>query len=243
MTKIEEAVDTISQGRLIAVQFLTDHGRIDMELRDHPCTDAMAEGGNFAFFWSFDSCAHGIDVTRIESDGDETFIYGRTGEQELRIRISPVWLDEQREALVRWQKERDASLVRSELRRAVTEPELAKASEIVDADIMKAPLQVHGSYWAELAPREGILVTVGVLIKSKTKIIFRALPQHQAFEAEITINLAEYADRGFTPEEVFEYLIERANGVTRSLSEPIRVDARTLEDAAEQLLAKVGAKR
>ena len=245
MAKIEEALNAISQGRLVAVRFLSESGRTEMEMADHPCEDAKIEGDNFAFFWAFAACAHGITVTRLESAGDEFHIFGKTGGQDICIRVSPVWLDEQREILKQWQEQKDKSLVRQELKRALVEPSLKKDSAMFafPEDLVKGAVRVRGSYWAEYVPSENMLVTAGVLVAGKQKIIFRALPQRKALEAEITRKLAEYADKGFTPEEIFEYLIERANGVTRSLSELVRVEARSIEDAAEQLLAKVGAEK
>ena len=124
MAKIEEAIETISQGRLVAVRFLSDAGRSETVLADHPCSDAKAEGGNFAFFRAFASCAHGITVKRIESEGDEFHIFGVTGGQDVCVIVSPVWLDEQSEIIERWRDERDGAFVRRELERALQEPSI-----------------------------------------------------------------------------------------------------------------------
>ena len=243
MAKLEDVVNAISQGGLISVRFLSESGRIEMEIPDHPCEDAKVEGDGFAFFWAFAACAHGIAVTRTESVGDEYNIFGKTGGQDVCIRVSPVWLGEQRKILEHWQEQKDKHLVRRELKRALAQPSLKKDSPAFafPEDLVKGSVRVRGSYWAQYVPSEDMLVTAGVLVAGKQKIIFRALPQRKALEAEIARKLAEYADRGFTAGEIFEYLIERSNGVTRSLSEPVRVEARSMEDAAEKLLAKVGA--
>ena len=211
-----------------------------MEIPDHPCEDAKVDGNSFAFFWAFASCAHGITVTRTESAGDEFHIYGKTGEQDVCVVVSPVWLDDQRDILKRWREQKDKHFITQELKRALTEPSIEKSLPTFPEDIEKGALRLRGSYWAEYLAAEGTLATVGVLVTGKQKIIFRALPKHKALEAEVTVKLAEYADKGFTSEEIFEYLMERANGVTRSLSEPVRVEARSFEDAAEQLLTNVG---
>ena len=240
MAKLEEAVNAISQGRLIAVRFLSDGGRTEMEIPDHPCEDAKAQGDGFAFFWAFASCAHGITVTRTENAGDEFHIYGKTVEQDVCVVVSPVWLDDQREILKRWREQKDKHFITQELKRALTEPSIEKDLSAFPEDIEKGSPRLRGSYWAEYLAAEGMLATVGVLVAGKQKIIFRALPKHKALEVEVTRKLAEYADKGFTPEEIFEYLVERANGVTRSLSEPTQIEARSFDDAAEQLLAKVG---
>jgi len=238
--KMKEITEAISQDRLVAVRFLSDAGRNEIALADHPCSDAKADGDSFAFFWAFASCAHGISVTRIENEGDEFHIFGSTGEQDVCVAVSPVWLDEQREILERWHTEKDVALVRRELERALQEPSIEKSHPAFLEDIVKGAVRVRGSYWAEYLAAEGALGTVGVLVAGKQRIVFRALPQHKALEAEVARKLAEYADRGFTAEDIFDYLVERANGVTRSLSIPARIEAKSIEDAAEQLLTKVG---
>ena len=43
---------------------------------------------------------------------------------------------------------------------------------------------------------------------------------------------------GITPKQVLDYYRERSNGVTFSVSRPVQVEARSLDDAAEKLLAR-----
>ena len=116
---LERIVTDVRKGRLVDVTFLSERGREELSVGDHPCTDARAKGERFAYFLCFASCAHAIDVDRIEEEGDEVFLFGRTGDARVRLRISPVWTDWQRETLEAWRKERDAGLVEREFRRVL----------------------------------------------------------------------------------------------------------------------------
>ncbi|MHC4253446.1 MAG: hypothetical protein ACYS9X_30380, partial [Planctomycetota bacterium] len=93
---LERVVGEIGKGRLVDVRFLSDEGRETGSTGDHPCEDARAEGERFVFFQAFEVCAHRIDVDRVEEEGDETYLHGRAGDMRVRLRVSPVWTDEQR---------------------------------------------------------------------------------------------------------------------------------------------------
>ena len=99
-------------------------------------------------------------------------------------------------------------------------------------------MKVRASYWAELSPEESVLVPAGVLVASKEKLLFRAYPEFKTLEAEMAGKLLSSLDRGLTPDEVLDYYVERSNGVTVSVSKPKRIEARSIEDAAEKLLAR-----
>jgi hypothetical protein len=116
---LEHVAKQVKKGRLVSVTFLSERGREENEIPDHPCADARAAGERFAFFHAFASCAHAIEVDRVEEVGDEVFLHGRTGEARLRLRVSPVWLDEQREVLAAWAREKDAAFVGRELSRVL----------------------------------------------------------------------------------------------------------------------------
>ena len=116
---LEHVVRQVKEGRLLAVTFLSERGREENEIPDHPCADARAEGERFAFFHAFAPCAHAVEVDRVEEIGDEVFLHGRTGDARLRVRVSPVWLAEQREVLAAWAREKDAALVGRELGRVL----------------------------------------------------------------------------------------------------------------------------
>ena len=116
---IERIAKDVSLGRLIDVAFLSDEGREELSVGDHACMDARADGGRFAYFLCFASCAHAIDVDRIEEKGDEVFIYGRTGSAKVRVRISHIWTDWQRETLSAWKEARDEAVVEREFERAL----------------------------------------------------------------------------------------------------------------------------
>lgn len=114
---LERVVGEVEKGRLVEVRFLSEQGRETGSTDDHPCEDARAEGERFAFFPAFEVCAHRMDVDRVEEEGDEMYLHGRAGDMRVRLRVSPVWTDEQREILREWAKEKDSRLVDSELRR------------------------------------------------------------------------------------------------------------------------------
>ena len=97
---------------------------------------------------------------------------------------------------------------------------------------------VRGSYWAELSPYEGVLVSAGVLVASKEKLVFKGYPEFIALESEMEGKLAEVLGTGLTPKQVLDYYVERSNGVTFSVSRPKRIEARSLAEAAEKLLAR-----
>ena len=48
--------------------------------------------------------------------------------------------------------------------------------------------------------------------------------------------LLSMLERKFTPDEILDYYADRSNGVTFSVSRPERMDARSLDDAAERML-------
>lgn len=97
-------------------------------------------------------------------------------------------------------------------------------------------MKVRGSYWAELSPQDNTLVPAGVLVTGKTQIVFRAYPEFIALEIEMEQQLVSMTERGFTPDEILDYYADRSNGVTVSVSRPQRMDARSLDDAAERML-------
>jgi len=120
MMDLERVVKRVKEGALIDVVFLSDEGREAVGLGDHPCADARARGERFAYFLAFGKCAHALEVDRLEEEGDELSLRGRVGEMKLRLRVSPVWTDEQREILRAWAKEKDAGYVGRELRRVLS---------------------------------------------------------------------------------------------------------------------------
>ena len=50
--------------------------------------------------------------------------------------------------------------------------------------------------------------------------------------------IAGLLDRGLTPDEILDHYAQRSNGVTFSVSKPKRIEARSLADAAERMLAR-----
>jgi len=101
-------------------------------------------------------------------------------------------------------------------------------------------MTVRAAYWAELSPEDVGLVPAGVLVASKTKLLFRAYPEFVALEREMEGRFASALGRGrgMTPDEVLDYYAERSNGVTSSVSRPVKVEARSVDDAAERMLAR-----
>ena len=116
---LERVVKRVKQGARGEVVFLSDEGREAVRLGDHPCADARARGERFGYFLAFGKCAHAIEVDRLEEEGDELSLRGRVGKMKLRLRVSPVWTDEQREILRAWAKEKDAAFVGRELGRVL----------------------------------------------------------------------------------------------------------------------------
>ena len=47
------------------------------------------------------------------------YLHGHAGDMRVRLRVSPVWTDEQREILKAWAKEKDAAFAGRELRRVL----------------------------------------------------------------------------------------------------------------------------
>ena len=99
-------------------------------------------------------------------------------------------------------------------------------------------MTLRGAYWAEWSPEEATLVPAGVLVASKTKLIFRAYPEFPALQAEMEDQIAYALSRDLPPDDLLDYYVERSNGITASVSRPKRVSARSVEDAAEKLLAE-----
>ena len=116
---LDRVVNEVRKGRLVDVRFLSERGRETGSTGDHPCEDARAEGERFAFFSAFEVCGHRMDVDRVEEEGDEMYLHGRAGDMRVRLRVSPVWTDEQREILREWAKDKDAAFVGRELRRVL----------------------------------------------------------------------------------------------------------------------------
>ena len=116
---LKRIVNEIEAGRLVEMRFLMERGRETGSTGDHPCADARFKGERFVYFPASGSCAHALDVERVEDEGDEIFLHGRMGDARVRLRISPVWLDEQREVLAAWKKEKDTALVEREFERVL----------------------------------------------------------------------------------------------------------------------------
>ena len=110
----------VEEGRLIEVRFLSDRGREESTTGDHPCADAKVQGSRFAYFPVFGSCAHAITVNRIEEEGDEIFLHGAIDELRVRLRISPIWTPDQRDALAAWSDSKDDEFVRDEIERVLS---------------------------------------------------------------------------------------------------------------------------
>jgi hypothetical protein len=110
-------VDEVKKGRLIDVLFLSDEGRETGSTGDHPCEDARAEGKRFVFFPAFEISAHRVDVDRVEEEGDEIYLHGHAEDMRVRLRVSPVWTDEQREILQEWAKDKDTDFVGRDIER------------------------------------------------------------------------------------------------------------------------------
>ena len=99
-------------------------------------------------------------------------------------------------------------------------------------------MKLHGSYWAELSAQDNVLVTAGVLVAGKRKILFRAFRQFNWLEAEMKNRLADMSARGFSSEEILDYYAERSNGITVSVSQPETVEGDSLSDAADRMLER-----
>ncbi len=99
-------------------------------------------------------------------------------------------------------------------------------------------MKTRGSHWAEFSAEENVLVPAGVLVASKTKLVFKGYPEFIALEREMENRIAGMLGRGFTPGEVLDYYVQRSNGITFSVSRPKRIEARSLADAAEKMLAR-----
>jgi hypothetical protein len=99
-------------------------------------------------------------------------------------------------------------------------------------------VKLRGSHWAELSAIEGILVPAGVLVASKQKLVFKGYPEFIALEREMENRIAGMLSQGLTPDEVLDSCAQRSNGVTFSVSKPKRIEARSLADAAEEMLAR-----
>ena len=117
---LKHIVEQVTEGRLIEVRFLSDRGREESTTGDHPCVDAKAQGSLFAYFPVFGSCAHAITVTRVEEEGDEIFLHGEIDGMRVRLRISPVWTPDQRDALASWTDSKDEEFVRDEFERVLS---------------------------------------------------------------------------------------------------------------------------
>ena len=116
---LERIARDVEAGRLVEVTFLSERGRETGSTGDHPCTDARVKADRFAYFPAFGACAHAVHVDRVEERGDETFLHGRAGEMRVRLRVSPVWTDMQREIVRCWAADKDTALVSRELGRAL----------------------------------------------------------------------------------------------------------------------------
>ena len=117
MMDLARVVIRVVKGCLIEVRFLSGKGREESTTGDHPCMDAQFRKDRFAYFPAFGSCAHAVDVSRVEEEGDEIYLHGSIGEMKVRVTISPVWLDEDREALEEWRAEKDAGFIEREFER------------------------------------------------------------------------------------------------------------------------------
>jgi hypothetical protein len=101
-----------------------------------------------------------------------------------------------------------------------------------------AAVKVSGAYWQELSVEEGVLVPAGGLAAGEGELLFRAHPEFATLEREMEGKIAEMLGTGLTPNQVVDYYRALSNGISFAVSGPVHVEAASVEDAAEELLAR-----
>jgi len=95
------------------------------------------------------------------------------------------------------------------------------------------------SFVAASSTADWPLPVVGVLAEGDGQIKFLAHSVYPDAQAEWDAILQEADQRDFDPVEVFDYHVERANGVTRSLSRPVASRRRDIDAVLTDAVAKI----
>ncbi len=87
------------------------------------------------------------------------------------------------------------------------------------------------------ADGDGKLQTVGVMVHGGGLVSFKALPQFQALEEGLQRDLLTSAG-SLGAGEVFDYYVERANGITIEMSEPFELITPDVSYALDHLVSE-----
>jgi hypothetical protein len=93
-----------------------------------------------------------------------------------------------------------------------------------------------------LGDGEGHYSTVGVLGAGDGHIDFKALPEFPEIEVTFQRELVVAVAGGMKPVDIFDYYVERANGITREFSVPFDMDGPDLEFALDRVIGRRAAR-
>lgn len=100
---------------------------------------------------------------------------------------------------------------------------------------MKARAIFYARFYSDI----DALRTIGVVVASKTEILWAPVRGFEAQGSHIEERIADSVFRGLSPDEILGYFVTRSNFVTFSFSNPESVTAPSLNEAAVEMLAKI----
>lgn len=100
-------------------------------------------------------------------------------------------------------------------------------------------MKAKAVFYAKFFPKAERLETVGVIVASKTEILWAPVKGFESQGSDVEQKIADAVFRGLTPDEILEYLVTRANYVTFSVSNPETVTAPSLNEAVVMMLEKI----
>lgn len=156
----------------------------------------------FAWWWmGEDPGGHAVHVSQIEALDYGVRLYMATGIVEL----TGVYDPEQQRQLATWRKQRDAELIMRGLRMTV----LAAAQDqpLPDAPLQEYPVMVE---WQPVMEEPETWVPVGAFALDADRVVFYALPRHNALAAEYERLVAS----DMPPAILWDYIWRQANDYT-----------------------------
>lgn len=99
------------------------------------------------------------------------------------------------------------------------------------------------SYHAERVEGQEDFLTVGILLLTSDEVLYVPVVEPVSPlnlpDTELVVEVADAQARGLDPEDIFDYYIDRTNGVTESFSNAETIKGKNLDEIKEKALGKI----
>lgn len=252
--EIQDFINAAGGALLVQVETFQD-GFLRATMDDLPIVDFAVAHGVFA--WKLPDVfgtTRGIYAQHVRREDDELWIWREWADNGsgLRVRLSPIWLPEQRLALKQW----------APIREPIVETlatELATQCENTNNDeaLHSVPHEIEHTYLVSRVDRAPVqeadnagleMLTVGALVVAADSQAFEfvALPSNDdesGLPGDFAKRRQAAAQAGVSYVQLFNYVIQTGNGYTSDYSTPEPVQATTAYRAGCKFLRKWLAQR